>query len=68
MLKTLKSYGKMYKCPFIVQYDEENIRFPYRVECYGNGHYFLTEREAFAYAENEISEYYRTNPRRKRLY
>jgi len=68
MLKTLKSYGKMYKCPFIVQYDEENVRFPYRVEAFGSGHYFKSEFEAFEYAEQEIDLYFRTHPRRKQLY
>ena len=68
MLKTIENYGKMYSCPFLLQFDDENQMHPYRVEVAGNGHYFATEREALEYIEAARAEYFRLNPRRTKVY
>ena len=67
MLVVIKNYGKMYNCPFMIQFDKDNTVTPFRVEMCGNGHYFRTEEEAFSFAESEIDEYFRTYRRRRKL-
>lgn len=67
MLTVIKDFGKIYNCPFQVQFDKENTQTPFRVEMCGNGHYFQSEKEAFTFAESEIDEYFRKYRRRRTL-
>ncbi len=65
---TIKDYGKMYKRPFLVQFDPDNVYTPYCVRAFGNGHYFVTRKAAFEYSEALLDEYFKQHPKRKYLY
>lgn len=68
MTTIIKDYGRMYRCPFYVQFDADNQYTPYCVRAFGNGHYFATQKAAFEYAEALLDEYFENHPRRKYLY
>lgn len=68
MITVIKDFGRMYKSPFQVQFDPDNVYTPYRVYVFHNGHYFATRKAAFEYAETLLDEYFKDHPRRKYLY
>ena len=64
--QVLKEYGTMFGSPFFLEYNDAH-ELPYRVEINNNGHYFPTEQDAYSYAEDRITEYFKEHPRRKLL-